>query len=184
MARISWLVSLTVLTVSFFGIFAILPTFKTIAKLSVDIKNAESINNKLAKKNSSLQKAEELYSQNLTNIPLINKVLPDEVEFERIAWQINWLAKDKQLELTTNNFGEFLISGTKAATNNEPQTIPIELSLKGNYNQLKDFSQALNKIDRLISFDQASLTNKKGVLEENQITMNVKLKAYFFPKND
>ncbi len=180
-AKISGLISLTIFTVAFFGIFAIMPTLKTIAKLNKDIKDAETVNNQLAKKIFSLEKAEELYSQQVDALPLINRVLPDQVSFERLAWQLDWLVKQKGLELITSNFEEFLVVGTQETKDKLPQPIVLEITVKGDFSQIKELAGALLKFDRLLTIKQTTITSKKNKNSDNKITANFKLTTYWQP---
>ena len=90
-ARISGLVSLTIIVTVFFMFFAILPTFRTIATLNREIEDTELLETKLQKKILSLQKAEEVYIQTEKDLEIIAPVLPITQDFERLAWQVNWL---------------------------------------------------------------------------------------------
>lgn len=180
-AKISGLISLTIFTVAFFGVFAIMPTMKTIAKLNKDIKDAETVNNQLAKKVFSLEKAQDLYVQQVETMPLVNKVLPDQVDFERLAWQLNWLVKEKNLTLVTSNFEEFLVVGTQQTKDKLPQPFQLDITVRGDYSQIKDFAGALLTFDRLLTVKQATITSKKSKNTDNKILANFKLTAYWQP---
>lgn len=184
-AKISGLISLTIFSVAFFGIFAIMPTFKTIAQLNKEIQDATTINSQLAKKIFVLEKAQELYSPQIGNLPLIDKILPSQVNFERLAWQLSWLIKEKNLELINANYDEFLIVGAGETKEPGPQSIPVEITVKGSYSQIKELSAELQKFDRLITVQQTTITGKKNKNNENKIMASYKLAAYWLPeKND
>ena len=184
-AKISGLISLTIFTVAFFGAFAIMPTFKTIAQLNKEIQDATTINNQLAKKIFVLESAQDLYSQQIGNLTIIDKILPAQVNFERLAWQLSWLIKEKNLELVNTNYDEFLIVGTSEIKESGPQFIPVEITVKGSFSQIKELTAELLKFDRLITVQQATITSKKNKNDDNKIIANFKLAAYWLPeKND
>ncbi|MEK7622888.1 MAG: type 4a pilus biogenesis protein PilO [Patescibacteria group bacterium] len=184
-AKISGLISLTIFTVTFFGIFAIMPTFKTIAQLNKEIQDATTINNQLAKKVFVLESAQELYSQQIDNLPLIDKILPAQISFERLTWQLSWLIKEKGLELVNANYDEFLIVGASETKEPGPQSMPMEITVKGSFSQIKELTAALQKFDRLITLQQATITSKKNKNDDNKIMANFKLATYWLPeKND
>lgn len=184
-AKISGLISLTIFTTAFFGVFAIMPTFRTIAKLNKEIKDAQTVNNQLAKKIFSLEKAQEIYSQQVDNLPLIDKIIPAQVNFERLAWQLNWLIKETGLELVNSNFNEWLIVGPSEIKTQEASTLDLEITVRGEFNQIKALAAKLLKFDRLITIKQNTITSKKNKNTENKITANFKLTAYWQPeKND
>jgi len=178
-AKVSGLISLTIFTVAFFGMFAILPTFKTIARLSREIEDAEMVNSKLAKKIQSLSKAEDVYSQILEELPMVDEVMPEKVEFERLAWQLHWLAQDKEVEISTGNFGAFTVIEQKSSQGEEMLELPIELAINGNYGQIREFLKDLTKIDRLITVNETGLNSKKFKNEPGKISANLKLTAYY-----
>jgi len=180
-AKVSGLISLTILTVAFFGGFAIMPTFKTIAALTREIEDTESVNSRLAKKIVSLERAEDAYLGYTDSLELMNKVLPDNNEFEKAAWQINWLANEKNLRLITSNFGEFVIVGIESDPESEIMELVIEITVEGSYGQIKEFLKEIINVDRLIVVEKVSLNNKKVQNEDKAITANIKLKASFLP---
>lgn len=183
-AKISGLISLTVFTVAFFGSFAIMPTFKTIAQLNKSIEDAATVNNQLAKKIFSLEKAQELYSQQTDSLPLIDKILPNQVNFERLAWQTVWLIKEKNLDLVNSNFDEFLIVGANDAQEVTLKQLPLEITVKGSFSQIKELAEGLLKFDRLVTIQQTTLTSKKNKGGDNKITANFKLTAYWLPEQN
>lgn len=180
-AKVSGLISLTIFTVAFFGIFALLPTFKTIAQLSREIEDAEAINGKLTKKILALDAAEGLYTQIVDELPVVNEVLPEKSEFERLAWQLHWLADDKGLELSSGNFGEFMITEEKTNQGENLLELPVELTVNGSYGQIKEFLGSIDKIDRLMAVKEAAINAKRFKSELGKITANLKLTAYYLP---
>ena len=86
--RVSGLVSLTLFTVAFFGLFAILPTAKTISTLKKEIKESEEIEIGLQRKIVAMDEVQRVYLQIAEEIKAIETVIPNEVEFERLAWQV------------------------------------------------------------------------------------------------
>lgn len=167
-AQVSGLTILTLLTVVFFLFFAILPTFKTIAGLKREIEDAKNTEAKLQQKIHSLAQAEKLYASVLPDLEMLNLVLPQKPELERLAWQIYWLAEQYQVTLVNGSFDEF-----------QDGFIPIKLTAKGSYPSLRNFIAGLNQIDRLIGVEDLSIISKQIPSPDNQLTANLSLKAYF-----
>ena len=180
-AKVSSLASLTIFTVVFFLSFAILPTFKTIASLKREITDAKTTEAKLQQKIQSLNQAETLYAQIAPNLEILNQVLPSDPEFERLAWQLNWLAISHQLTIVSGSFTEFPVTGAVEVKPNEANTIEVALSLKGSYPSLKAFIADLNQLDRLIAVEEAIITSKSVRTAEDALTTNLKLKAFYLP---
>ncbi len=182
LARVSGLVSLTFFTIAFFGMFAISPTLKTIAQLNKQIEDTEAVNSKLKSKVKDLEKAEIVYSQVLESLDLVNRVLPEKNEFERLAWQISWLAVESGVEITNSSFGEFVIVGSQDKAEGKIQLISLDLSVSGSYNKIKAFLKKITEIDRLIEIETVSLTKNAadGGGKSQALTANLKLKADYF----
>ncbi|MBU2051823.1 type 4a pilus biogenesis protein PilO [Patescibacteria group bacterium] len=167
-AKVSGLATLTVFTVVFFTFFAVLPTFKTIASLKREIEDAKNTEAKLQQKIHSLDQAETLFTTVAPNLNILNQVLPSEPEFERLAWQLHWLANKNQLTLISGSISEF-----------EPTFVPVTLTLKGNYLAIKAFMADLNRLDRLIEVEETTINSKSVRLSGDSLTANLKLKAYY-----
>jgi Tfp pilus assembly protein PilO len=183
--RVSGLVSLTLFTVAFFGLLAILPTFKTIAQLKKEIGESQEVRAKLQQKIEALDQAQELYRQVTPELGLINQVVPREVEFERLAWQIEWLAKTNQVQINSGEFGEFAVKDGQKPKTDKAGTIEITLNLISGYPELREFLDGLNKIDRLVSLDQITINSKGSQGSSEQASLlntNIKAKAYFLPE--
>ena len=137
-AKVSGIVSLTIFVVAFFGVFAISPTFKTIGSLTKEVKEIEEVNQKLSLKIKALNSAEDSYSQALNDLEIINKVLPETVFFDRLAWQIEWLAMNTGLDLPSANFGGFQLIGPELIENGLGK-IQVAITLIGGYSETKKF---------------------------------------------
>ncbi|MFC1627297.1 type 4a pilus biogenesis protein PilO [Patescibacteria group bacterium] len=176
-AKVSGLISLTIFAVAFFMIFAILPTFKTIAALNREIEDTELVDSKLQKKIVSLNRAEEEFGRLVDDLKKIEQVLPKDEGFERLAWQIHWLAKENNVTITAGSFGEFGVLGNKIITT-EATELTMEMSLTGDYPDIKRFLEVLSKFDRLIKINEVTITKKKVGSQEGSITVNIEMMAY------
>ncbi len=178
-SKVSGLISLTIFTVAFFGIFAIMPTFQTIANLRREIEDAELVNQKLNQKIKALQKAEEIFEQEDNNLKLVNKILPEEASFERLAWQLEWLALNRGVQLVNGGFNEFPLVTTESVK--EKQAIEVELSIVGSYPNIKEFIKSLAQVDRLITISDVTINSKKLKRGEEAISATIKLSASYLP---
>lgn len=178
--RISGLISLTIFTVAFFLVMAILPTLKTIASLQKEIDDSQAINSQLYKKTQALQTAEINYTKIVNDLGLINNILPEKEVFEKLSWQIQWLAKQRGVEVTSGTFEGFKLIGQQESG---IKGLGIELTVNGGYPQIKDWLNSLTNIDRLITIQSVSLgiKNLKMSKESAKITATIKLTAYYLP---
>ena len=176
--RVSGLISLTIFTVAFFLNMAILPTFRTIAGLTKEIKDQQEVEAKLTKKAAGLITAETNYAKVINDLKLINQVLPEKEELERLAWQIQWLANQQGLTINTGSFGEFNLVGQ--AKKSDQTELSMELTIKGSYQQIRSFLQNLTKIDRLITIKEISF-NKQDLQTGGELTASLKLAGFYLP---
>ena len=181
MAKISGLISLTLLTIAFFGMFAILPTLRTIGKLNKEVEDAETVKTKLEQKTKALKQAQEVYDQVASEVGLVNWVLPEGVMFERLAWQVSYLAYESQVKVGGISFEAFLILGDEQPEGEKILSLPFDLTISGSYVNLARFLGGLNRVDRLIIIDDVNLSS--GRQAEGGVTATVKATAYYLPVN-
>lgn len=178
--QISGMITLSIFTVAFFLSMAILPTLKTIAGLKKEISDQQEVETKLAKKMAGLKTAEVNYTEVINDLKLINQVLPEKEELERLAWQIQWLARQTGVEINTGSFGEFNLAGQAAKP--DQTELSAELTIKGSYQQIRDFLQGLTKIDRLITVQEVNFNKQK--LQDGELTASLKLAGFYLPTKE
>lgn len=107
-AQASLALIFSLLTVSFFGIFAIKPTLVTIAELMRTIKDKEAVNSQLQAKIEALTIAESNYRKIKPKFEKLEKMLPQKVLFLRLAGEINLLAWENEVVLDSGRFSDFI----------------------------------------------------------------------------
>ena len=177
--RVSGLVSLTLFTVAFFGLFAILPTAKTISTLKKEIKESEEIEIGLQRKIVAMDEVQRVYLQIAEEIKAIETVIPNEVEFERLAWQVQWTASNNQVEIISGGFSEFPVKDSDDKRKEGPQTVEINMIVAGSYANIRAFLKSLTEIDRLIMVELASISSKSAQKQPGTIDANIKARAYY-----
>jgi len=179
--KISGLASLTIFAVAFFSLLAILPTIKTIISLKKEIEEIESINSQMQRKILSLDTAQSIYLQTASNIIFVNEVLPDKINFEKLAWQIHWLANENGVKIISENFDEFPIKNEIGEETKELKKITIDLTINGRYENIRYFLDKLTRIDRLTSIEELIINKKKLSQSLNTVNANIKAQAYYLP---
>lgn len=107
-AQASLALILSLLTVSFFGIFAIKPTLVTIAELMRTIKDKKEVNGLLQAKIEALTMAQANYERIKPDLGEVEKMLPQEALFLRLVAEINLLAWENDVVLESGHFGDFI----------------------------------------------------------------------------
>lgn len=167
---------LTVLALSFFGIFAINPTISTIAQLRKELDDNTIVDNKLQEKINNLSILQKKYVSLENDLPLILSAVPKNSDVPLLAAQVQAVAKNSNVSI--NNFQSFEVD---VVTNPSPKSyssFAFALSVDGAYNDLYKFLSSLSNMQRVLSIDLISLTKKTA---SNGIELSIRGKAFFSP---
>ena len=94
------MVILSLFTISFFGVFAIRPTLKTIATLQRQIIDRSEVSQKLEEKINALIAAQETYQGITADIPTIYALLPDKPEVTSLLIKLEQLIDNKNATIS------------------------------------------------------------------------------------
>lgn len=194
LAKTSFVLIASLLTISFFGIFAIKPTFATIAVLLKEIKDKKKVNQQLGDKVAALNKAQNTYTLLAPKLERINVAMPKSPDFPRLEREIEYLTYKHDLLLASGGFEGFVVTGEKLPEKDKKnrsekeslqedqdgtvETISFNLVLAGEYNDLKDFLKDLELLDRIILVD-ATTFSKETDIKGASLQMMVKAKAFY-----
>jgi len=177
-AKASLALILTLLTISFFGLFAIKPTITNISKLVKEIKDFRQVNQTLEKKIASLNQAQKTYAEITDNLYYLDWALPKGADFNRFASEINLLIFNNKLVAPSASFGEFeLISNEKGE-----QILKFRLTIAGKFIDIKSFLKDLENLDRIIKIDSVSF-NTKTEITDAQVQAIINGEAFWLPSN-
>lgn len=156
-----WL-SLTVFVVSFFIIVAIKPTLVTIAKLQREISDKEAATEKLQIKIDSLVRAQAEMVNYLDDIEVLDKTIPDEIDYAKTALIIEDIAQQTNLQIKSLSFSNLGESRQIKNTNGGGKFLsePFNVSLSGNYTDMRAFLARFENSKRLPLFDRTSFSSQ------------------------
>lgn len=103
-SRQTFEISVTLVLISFFLIFAIRPAVLTITSLISEINTKKELAEKYKKKINSVVQAQTVYSQAQSNYQLINASLPDNYRFSQAAIQIRGITQSSGLSADKIDF--------------------------------------------------------------------------------
>lgn len=177
-AKASLALILTLLTISFFGLFAIKPTIINIGKLIKEIKDLRQVNQTLEKKITSLNQAQKTYAEITDNLYYLDWALPKGADFNRFASEISLLIFNNKLVTPSASFGEFeLISNEK-----EEQILKFRLTLAGKFIDIKSFLRDLENLDRIVKIGSVSFSTKTEI-SGSQVQAVINGEAFWLPNN-
>ncbi len=170
---------LTFVTILFFGVFALKPTFSTIATLLGDITNLEEVNNKLKEKLDSLATAQQVLDKNREQLYFVQEALPDNPNLATFVAQVDRANENSEFVLETIMFGDYEVdpSGkTKAVDSNAEKKGPIgewnnisfTIEGTGKYDAILDFAKKIANFRRVVVLDSISI-DYSDVENENDL---------------
>ncbi|MCL5113586.1 MAG: type 4a pilus biogenesis protein PilO [Patescibacteria group bacterium] len=167
---------LSLIALSFLGLFAINPTLSTIAKLRKELADNKFVDQKLQEKINNLSALQQKYSLMQTDVPVVLDSIPQDPEVPLLLGQIQSIAKNSNV--TFNNLQSFQVEAVSSSTNqNKYSSFSFSASLQGSYNDLIKFLSTLVNMQRVISIETISI-NKKGD-QAGVLQIDILGKAYF-----
>lgn len=167
---------LTLITLSFFGLFAISPTLSTIAQLKKQLADNKLVDQKLSEKITNLGTLQQKYKLLENELYLVALALPQKPNSAYFLGQIQALSESSGLSITSIQTYQVDLTRPKDLKDKYSSfAFAIEGEAKS-YQDIATFAKSILNFDRLISVDMLTATSKteKGVLK-----MNIRGKAHF-----
>lgn len=180
-AKIYTGITLSLLTVAFFGIFALRPTFITIASLIREQKDKEIISEQLEQKINNLRQAQTSYSLVVNSINFVNQALPQDSSLAVFAYQIEALAQGESLTIKSLTFDSTPLLENKQ--DSQLKEVVFSLSLSGDFGKMKNFLSSLTNLRRIVTIESVDFSQSTKE-EESTLTLNISGKTHYFPKGE
>lgn len=179
-ARVYTSIILSILTIAFFGFFAIRPTLVTIGGLLKEIKDKKAVVTQMDQKIDNLTKAQANYTRIKNDLDLVNESLPIDPDLPILIKQLESLARLSSVAIDSVRFEKTNLQGEIETEGN--QTVGFSLALVGNYENLKEFLNSLDTLRRIISVESFAFTSKKEK-EINLLVLTINAKAHYLSKD-
>lgn len=169
---------LTLFTVSFFGIFAIMPTLSTIANLNKQKADNELMFEKLKTKLLNMQKLDALYTENEEKIQRVDTAIPPSAQIPTVVKKIESLAQKNNLFISEIQTGDIAVFPTVEKT--PPlYSFTLSLSLVGDSEDINSFLTDIINFDRIIGIE----TIGSGTTNESRSEVVITGRAFFYAAN-
>jgi len=155
-AKVSFFVLLSFVTVIFFSVFAIRPTVTTIGELVREIEDKQTIYEQLQQKRQALANLQGVMQTNRADVELVNAVLPNTANLGRLMQEIEYLSQKQRVQLLAVSFVPTKTKGEKGKTENVTET-GFSLTVGGSFVDLSAFMKALEQLDRILIVEKADL---------------------------
>jgi len=165
--RIFLEIFLSIITVTFFSIFALKPTILTISQLLKDNKEKQETINNLEEKIKNISLAQEVHEQNFDKLSMVENAIPNTPTPENLLRQIEGVAYLNSVTLLGSSVNEVTLTGEetkkqKDVIENLPENVKIlsfSISVTGSYDSLTRFISNLENLRRPIVFDSLNITS-------------------------
>lgn len=160
-------ISLTLLTVSFFGLFAISPTLSTVANLQKQYEDDKLVLDALNKKLSSLTTLDAQYREIQSDIQNVYAAIPRSPNIPYLTRQLENIAKDSNVLIGKLDFGTIELFPNKK--NESIYSFNFSISVVGSENGINSFIETIINFDRIVGIDKITTGKSQGNSEASII---------------
>lgn len=181
---------LSLATISILAIFAIRPTFITIAELLKEIEGKQETLATMEEKVENLKTAQNVYNNNIAEIDLLNIAIPDTPSVDALARQIEGLSGKHQINVSSINSDGAVLSSTNGPENSaQAEDLPegaasvnFSINTDATFPALSNFLSDMESLRRPVKFKIISVRNL--ITEEGEIiVLGIEAKVPFFINN-
>ena len=151
--------SLTIVALIFFGLFAINPTLSTIANLQKQLSDDQFVDQQLEIKINNLTSLQQSYGNLQPDLPTIYNAIPQSAQAPVLIAQIQSVAKDSNMNILSAQIFPVELDD-KLATGTKYGSFTFVILAQGSDANVTSFIDSLAKMQRIISLDQITITQK------------------------
>ncbi len=171
--------SLTFVTIAFFGLFAINPTINTITDLQKQLDDKTFVNTQLQNKIAHLTSLQTQYTQLQPSLAPVFAVVPKTSQIDIFIGQIHQIALTTHIQLNRVQTLPFQITPT-TLTGTKYVAYAFAIEGQGDLASLETFITQLGDFNRLLSFDTVEYARASQVT--HQYRLSIRGKTYFLPE--
>lgn len=171
-------ISLSLFSLSFFGLFAIRPTLITAVSLINDVRNLRTLNLQYENKISDVIKSQAEYEKVRDKINLVDYAVPKTSEFQNLARGFETFAVKDGVFINQMQIDRAPISVID--TSKELQNYNFILTAMGNYSSIKTYLSHLINWKRIVNISSLDFSREGGTVSGN-LRITMKGSAYYEP---
>jgi Tfp pilus assembly protein PilO len=169
---------LTLITLGFFGIFAIGPTLSTISRLQKELEDNRLVDTQLKQKISNLSILQQKYADLQGSLPDVYAAVPKTPEAAEFMGQVEKIAQNNNVNvISMQTFQVEAVSSSKVVK--RYSNFNFNLSLEGNYDHVDSFLKELSNMQRVVSVNTMSIANVYDRQKGNILRLSIKGTTYF-----
>ncbi len=166
------------LAASLFGLYAILPTVRTILYLQREIADKTQVNKQMEDKITALIESQAAYEEAGDALSLVSEAIPQTPKAVELALTVRNLSGVVAASTSALQIASVPLVGGEATTAAQPTTtlssFPITVITGGSYLSLKSFLDGLLSLKRLVTIESIRFSRTSGALQ-----LVLQLKAYY-----
>ncbi len=170
---------LSLLTMAFFGYFAIRPTLMTISTLQRQIADSHFVDQKLQEKINALTQASTAYQAIKPDLGIVYGALPRENQFAPFVKGLEKIATESGTTIESLSFDSVDLSSAQASSSAKEIPVGFSLTLMGDYAKLSDFVKRLSSFERLAVIEKMALSSNNEKEGVEQLRMTLVGQAYY-----
>jgi Tfp pilus assembly protein PilO len=169
---------LTLITLSFFGIFAISPTLSTISKLQKELEDNLLVDQRLKEKINNLSTLQQKYAELQGNLADVYSAVPKTPEVAVFMGQLREVARNNNVKVVSMQ--TFQVEAVpKVITIKKYISFNFNVSIEGGYENIYNFVKTLSEMQRIVLIENLSVTNIFDRDKGNVLRLSIKGSAYF-----
>lgn len=151
---------LTLVTATILGLFAINPTFSTIANLQKQIDDNNFVQQKLQQKINDLALLQNKYNNLQTDLPLVYNAVPKTTEISLFIADAQAVAKDSSLSITSLQTSEINLSNSTL----KESSFDFTLTANGSYSNMANFLDEISHFQRVVAIKDIIISTQNDSL--------------------
>lgn len=191
--KTSFKLVMSIFAVAFFTLFALKPTLGSISTLVKRIEDQKEVNRKLDSKIVQLSGAEDVLTLRGDNLKsLVEKAITDGPSVDRLAQQIEAIANDSGVYLTSVNIekvpvfgkeeGDKVIKSSKFSYDSKHEFVTFSFTVGGGQDEIVEFLKQLENIERAVLLARVNFEKpQKKLAEQLPLLVNGKATIYYLP---
>jgi Tfp pilus assembly protein PilO len=175
---------LSLLTASFFVVFAIRPTTSTIAQLRRQIKDSQYVDQKLGEKINTLTTLDRTYKELEKDLVYVEASLPSQANVRNLLAALEEVASDSRLEISSIQMRPVdLVDSRTKEDSFQVKPISFQIAFRGGYQDLTQALSLLNRVSRLVTVKNIEIKKVKGGQGTESGTLTLELEGTGFYVN-
>lgn len=169
-----FMLSLTFLSLTFLGVFAINPTLTTITELNRKLEDSTQVQEALTTKLNNLSSLHSQYALLESSWPIVDAAVPNNPQIIYTIAQLQALAKQHGVVLIDLQTHPVQLNSTNT-TELKNLSVSLDFTAQGSRDNLLQYLSAISSFDRLLTIDTVSLA------QTAQPSLSIEAAVHYLP---